>query len=453
MRVTAAPRVVVVGAGPVGCVAAAVLARRGIAVTLMEQSPELPQELRASTFHPATLDLLDEIDVTGELISRGLIVRSFAYRDRPTGAVIKFDLDIIADATAHPYRLQCEQFKLCQILIDRFRADPLVALRFGHRVESASDRGDHATVRLADGSVVSADFVLAADGAGSAIRKSLRIGFDGMTYEDRYLVVSTTHDFAADLDDLSYINYIVKPGQWLVLLRTPSAWRALFPTGQDRRGGHGGHGGYGGADGGRARHGEGDDEALSDANVQRLLLGVANIDGAFDIAHRTIYSVHQRVAETFRAGRVLLAGDAAHVNNPLGGMGMNGGIHDAFLFAHAVGSMCSGALADHRLDAMADSRRSLALHYVKRHTHQNTLRLARLASTDADRRQRTLARLAATSADPEAARDHLLEASMVNALQLTDDLLEEARSAAATRSSAAATRTPPQPTPADTRRW
>ena len=158
-----APRVIVVGAGPVGCVAAAVLARRGVNVTLLEAEPALPRELRASTFHPATLDLLAELDVTGELIGRGLIARHFAYRDRRAGVVARFDLGLLVDVTAHPYRLQCEQFKLCEILLERLGASPAVTVRFGHRVSGAADRGDHATVTLADGSVHGADFVLAAD--------------------------------------------------------------------------------------------------------------------------------------------------------------------------------------------------------------------------------------------------------------------------------------------------
>ena len=397
-----APRAIVVGAGPVGCVAAAVLAQRGVAVTVMEAEPALPMELRASTFHPATLDLLAEIDVTGELIDRGLIARHFAYRDRRRGVVASFDLGVIADVTAHPYRLQCEQFKLCQILIRRFRAEPLVTVRFGTRVVSAADRGDHATVELEDGSVHAADYVLAADGAASAVRKSLGLAFDGMTYEDRYLVVSTPYDFAEDLDDLSPVNYISDPREWLVLLRTTTLWRALFPVSEA----------------------ESDAEALAERSVQRRLHGLVDLAGDFEVAHRTIYRVHQRVAETFRVGRVLLAGDAAHINNPLGGMGMNGGIHDAFLFGHAVGAVCSGMLAGGRLGGMADLRRRLALEYVQRHTHQNAVSLA---AADGALRREALTQMSATAADADAARDYVLQASMMKAKWIMDDLLDEAR--------------------------
>ena len=381
-----APRVIVVGAGPVGCVAAVVLARRGVNVTLLEAEPALPRELRASTFHPATLDLLAELDVTGELIGRGLIARHFAYRDRRAGVVARFDLGLLADVTAHPYRLQCEQFKLCEILLERLGASPAVTVRFGHRVSGAADRGDHATVTLADGSVHGADFVLAADGASSAVRKSLGLAFEGMTYEDRYLVVSTPHDFAEDLDDLSYVNYISDPDEWLVLLRTVDLWRALFPVGA----------------------GESDAEALSEASVQRRLGGIAALPGGYEVAHRTIYRVHQRVAPTFRAGRVLLAGDAAHINNPLGGMGMNGGIHDAFLLAHALGAVCAGVTSAGRLSAAAECRRRLAVDYLGRHTHRNARSLA--APDGAARRRGAGGDGPRPPTDPGAAREYLLDA-------------------------------------------
>ena len=396
------PTAIVVGAGPVGCAAAAVLADRGVTVTLLEAESSLPMQLRASTFHPATLDLLAELGVVDELMARGLVAERFAYRDRRRGAVAVFDLGELADVTDHPFRLQCEQFKLCEVLMDRFAADRRVTVCYGRRVDSAADRGDRAEVRLADGTVCTADFVIAADGASSAVRKSLGVPFEGMTYADRYLVVSTPHDFQQDFDGLCPVNYISGPDEWLVLLRTPTLWRALFPV----------------------HHDQADADALSDANVQRLLAGLASGGGGFEIAHRTIYSVHQRVADTFRVGRVLLAGDAAHINNPLGGMGMNGGIHDAFLLGHAVASACAGRLADERLSAMADFRRRLSLEYVQRHTHHNAVSLA---AADGAVRQQALDRLTQTAADPQAARQYMLQASMIAAKRLMDNLLDEAR--------------------------
>ncbi len=396
----AGPRVIVAGAGPVGCVASAVLAAGGVEVTLLEAAPQLPRELRASTFHPATLDLLEPLSVVDELIGRGLVAPVFAYRDRRKGVVAEFDLGALADVTGHPYRLQCEQFKLCEIMLEAFERQRTVSVRFGAEVVGAVDRGDAASVVLASGERLEADAVVAADGAASAVRKSLDLAFDGMTYEDRYLVLSTPFDMATRLDRLAAVNYISDPDEWLVLLRTAGLWRALFPVGE----------------------GESDDQALSDRSAQRRLAGIAAHDEPFEIAHRTIYRVHQRVAETFLVGRVVLMGDAAHINNPLGGMGMNGGIHDAVLLGASLAAVLRGDIGADRLAHHAGLRRKLAIEYVRRHTHENA---ESLAAPDGAARQRALDRMAARATDPAEARAYMLQASMINAVTAMHDELEE----------------------------
>jgi len=394
------PRVIVVGAGPVGCVAGAVLTAGGMDVTLLEAAPTLPRELRASTFHPATLDLLEPLGVVDELLRRGLVAPVFAYRDRREGVVAEFDLGELADVTGHPYRLQCEQFKLCEIMLDIFERQRSVTVRFDAEVAGAADHGGAASVVLASGERLEADAVVAADGAASAVRKALDLAFDGMTYEDRYLVLSTPFDMAARLDRLAAVNYISDPDEWLVLLRTASLWRALFPVGE----------------------GESDDQALGDCSAQRRLRGVVATGEPFEIAHRTIYRVHQRVAESFLVGRVVLMGDAAHINNPLGGMGMNGGIHDAVLLGASVAAVLRGEIGADRLARHAEVRRRLAIDYVRRHTHENA---ESLAAPDGAARQRALDRMAARAADPAEARAYMLQASMINAVAAMGDELVE----------------------------
>ena len=369
-------------------------------MTLLEAAPELPRELRASTFHPATLDLLDHFGVVEELIGRGLIAPRFAYRDRRKGVVAEFDLGALSDVTGHPYRLQCEQYKLCEIMLDRFRSMPNVTVRFGAEVVGAADCGDAASVQLASGETLVADAVVGADGATSPVRKSLGLGFDGMTYEDRYLVLSTPFEMADHLDDLAYVNYISDPEEWLVLLRTVDLWRALFPVGE----------------------GESDAEALNDESAQRRLQGVVARTEPFEISHRTIYRVHQRVADSFVAGRVVLMGDAAHINNPLGGMGMNGGIHDAVLLGATLAAVLRGEIGAEELNRHGDLRRNLAIDYVRRHTHENA---QSLAAPDGAARQRALDLMAARAADPDEARSYMLQASMINAVAAMADELNE----------------------------
>jgi len=167
---------------------------------------------------------------------------------------------------------------------------------------------------------------------------------------------------------------------------------------------------------------ESDAEALSDEAAQRRMQAVVARPEPYEIAHRTIYRVHQRVTDTFRAGRVVLAGDAAHINNPLGGMGMNGGVHDAILLGAGLAAVLDGTIADDRLDHYAAMRRQLAINYVKRHTHQNAVSLS---APDPAVRQQALDATAARAADPDEARAFVLQASMLAALAaMRDELIE-----------------------------
>ncbi len=386
-----APHVVVAGAGPVGCVAAAVLAKTDVRVTLVEAAPSLPRELRASTFHPATLEMLRPYGVVDEMIARGLVAQHFAYRDRRVGVVARFDLDELRDITNYPFRLQCEQFKLCEILLEKFASNPLIDVRFSSAIGAVEQRPEGAAAVLTNGETIEADAVIGADGASSAVRKSLGCTFDGMTYADRYLVVSTPYELSDHMPDLSYVNYVSDPDEWMVLLRTVEFWRALFPVSDD----------------------ETDDQALSDESVERRLQGVVVKPTAYEVAHRTIYRVHQRVADRFRVGRAVLVGDAAHINNPLGGMGMNGGVHDAVLLAGGLAGLLHGTVTDQQLDGYAALRRQLALDFVQRHTHENAVTLA---TPDASIRAKALEQMTERAANVDTAYDYLLQASMIKAV-------------------------------------
>ena len=386
-----APHVVVAGAGPVGCVAAAVLAKADVRVTLVEATPSLPRELRASTFHPATLEMLRPYGVVDEMIARGLVAQHFAYRDRRVGVVARFDLDELRDITNYPFRLQCEQFKLCEILLEKFASNPLIDVRFSSAIGAVKQRSEGAAAVLTNGETIEADAVIGADGASSAVRKSLGCTFDGMTYADRYLVVSTPYELSDHMPDLSYVNYVSDPDEWMVLLRTVEFWRALFPVSDD----------------------ETDDQALSDESVERRLQGVVAKPAAYEVAHRTIYRVHQRVADRFRVGRAVLVGDAAHINNPLGGMGMNGGVHDAVLLAGGLAGLLHGTVTDQQLDGYAALRRQLALDFVQRHTHENAVTLA---TPDASIRAKALEQMTERAANVDTAYDYLLQASMIKAV-------------------------------------
>jgi 3-(3-hydroxy-phenyl)propionate hydroxylase len=387
-------RVIVVGAGPVGLTAALALVRRGIPTVLLASEPALVMELRGSTFHPPTLDLLDEFAVVPRMITAGLKAPTWQFRDRETGPVATFDLSALAQETNHPYRVQCEQWKLMQFLEEELRSLPGADIRFGHQVTGVSQTDDHVTVTArvqSEDVAITGRYLVAADGAHSAVRRALGVEFEGFTYPELFLIASTNFPFEDTLTDIAYVNYIADPQEWLVLLRVPNLWRVLVPAPEDS------------------------DRAalLSDESLQQVLQRVVRRAEPYDIAHRSVYHVHQKVAKSFRHGRVLLAGDAAHINNPLGGMGMNGGIQDAFNLADKMQDIWAGA-DDRALDRYDRQRRTVAVEAVQAQTHRNR---QVISERDPAVREKALDELRRIAGDKVAARDYMLKSSMIASMR------------------------------------
>jgi 3-(3-hydroxy-phenyl)propionate hydroxylase len=298
----------------------------------------------------------------------------------------------LADVVRHPYPLQCEQFKLNQALLEYLDGRPSVEIRFGAKVASVEQAEDQVTVHLTDGEAIEGTWLVGADGARSAVRRALNIPFEGFTWPEAFLVVSTDFPFEDHFDGLCWVNYFADPDEWFFLLRAPDVWRVMFPTATD----------------------EPESEIFDPDKIQRRLNRVLPRDVPYEIAHTTLYRVHQRVAERYREGRAFLAGDAAHINNPLGGMGMNGGIHDAYSLAVELVRVMQGGAEEGMLDAYEAERRPVALAYVNDITIRNkrNLETADLAEQQAFRQM-----LQSTMADPAKRRAFLLRASMLASLR------------------------------------
>jgi len=255
----------------------------------------------------------------------------------------------------------------------------------GEKVESIVQSEKQVTVKTSN-SAFEADYVIGCDGGRSTVRKQLDIEFEGYTWPERFLVITTKFDFAAALGCCSR-NYMAGDGEWTNLFKVAGddlkgRWRAVYNTRED----------------------ESDEEALSDAAVRARLSRVFVPDAERDYLHLNLYNVHQRVAKQFRKGRVFLCGDAAHVNNPIGGLGLNCGIHEAWDLANLL----SGKTPD--LDSYEARRRPLNIEYVQEQTVANK---KRLEEREPARREMRFDELRRMADDPAKHKQFLMRASLL----------------------------------------
>lgn len=389
-------QIVIAGAGPVGSVAALLLAQNGLDVVLLEAGPDCARDLRASTFHPPTLEMLDEIDITGALLEQGLQAPVFQYRDRCSDEVYSFDLGEIAGETRYPFRVQCEQYKLARRLTERLAAMPNARVLFSHRLVHFEQDGRGVSITAETPLALArfrAEYLLGADGANSLVRKWLEVGFEGFTYPEKFLTMSTDWPLEDHFRDLAWVNYISDPSEWLVLLRVPGLWRVLVPSAES----------------------ESDTALLSDARKNDVFQRLVGNGPAVRTGHRTVYRVHQRVAERFVHGRVILVGDAAHLNNPLGGFGMNSGIHDAVNLCHKLLEAIGKPSRRSQLLARFErQRRTITREFIQQQSIRNKQDME-LGSVEAERRRRNEMRR--ISQDPELRRAFMLRQSMIQSVR------------------------------------
>lgn len=397
---SAAPsdRVLIAGAGPVGLTAALDLSRRGISVTVLEAGAKIFDDPRAGTIHPPTLEMFAESGVTDAMLTRGYIVRNYQYRDRRTGIVADFDLGALANDTPYPYRLMLEQHKICYILLDKLKAYPTCDVLMEHRVASVMQDGDSVTATVetpAGTKTFKSGWMIGCDGGRSQVRKSMKVAFSGFTYEERFLILSTRYDFAPH--GYALTNYIADPDEWCALFKVPGhdeqgIWRVVFPV-----------------DAGRTA-----DEIFNERDVQRRIQGFHRKDGDYEVFHRNLYDVHQRVASCYRDGRLLIAGDAAHINNPLGGMGMNFGFHDAFNLTAKLASIIQDGASEDLLDLYDRQRRTVAQEYLQRQTIENK---RNIEQKDPREREKFHDELRAIAADRDKLRNYLLRVAMLEGIR------------------------------------
>ena len=391
-------RVLIAGGGPIGYTTALNLAKYGIPFILLEAGQNISEDPRAATIHPPTLEMFDTIGLTKTFMERGFVTQNYHFRDRKQGLIADFNLGVLKDDTTFPYRVMLEQHKISRIISEVLKEYDQHEILNNHTVESVSQDSDGvtATVNTPEGrKEIRGRYMIGCDGGRSNVRKSINVDFEGFQFAERFLVVSTPYDFGKH--GYAITNYIADPEEWCALfcVKGPDdmgLWRVVFPVDPDFS----------------------EDEIFDDEAIEKRLQGFHPKDTAFKVVHRNLYHVHQRVATKYREGRILIAGDAAHINNPLGGMGMNFGFHDAFNLTDKLNQIWFNNASEELLDKYERQRKTVASEYLQAQSIENKKNLERKNQTD---REKFFDELRGIASDDKKQRNYLRRVAMIEGVE------------------------------------
>jgi 2-polyprenyl-6-methoxyphenol hydroxylase-like FAD-dependent oxidoreductase len=333
--------VIVVGAGPVGFLTALGLAQKGIEVTILDAEPGIIRSPRAAVYYHTTLNVLEKLGLLEDAEAIGLRNFEFYMHFRATGEVIKANLaDMREPGQKYPYQLHFGQHLLADLVMRHLARLPDTRVLWNHKLAGLDQDGRHARLEIetpSGGTTMTADWVVGADGARSTVRRLLGVGFDGHTWPDRFVATNIEYDFSRY--GYANANAVVDPVNWAVVARLgrENLWRVTY----------------------------GEDAGLDEQTIlERLPARFAAIlpgPQPYRIDNFSPYRVHERCASSFRVGRVLLAGDAAHACNPCGGMGLTGGVIDADALISVLAAVIQGRAGEAVLDYYAQERRRVFL--------------------------------------------------------------------------------------------
>ena len=393
--------VLIVGAGPVGLLAANALMEKSIDMYICDKLNAPVEELRASTFHPPTLDLLEPLGLTSAVLENGLKSPEWQIRFHDTGDRVVFDLSVLKADTNHPYRVQCEQAHLAAAARAKLGREG-IEVNYGCQVEDIVDKGAFVETTLMSGGVrfrIRSRYLIGADGAQSIVRGHVTTTFPGHTYPETTILATTDFPFENHLEGLSNINYVWWEKGTFSLLKLPDLWRcSLYPDSEETL-----------------------EEALDEAAIRRKLSRITPEAAACNINVIRPYRVHMKIADEFCRNRIVLAGDAAHLNSPSGGMGMNGGIHDALMLSDAL-ELSLRANDETALPRYAAARRATALEDILQAADRNR---SRMQEKEPGKRRDIFNELKAITEQTETARSYLLKTSMIEGLRKSEAQFRE----------------------------
>jgi 2-polyprenyl-6-methoxyphenol hydroxylase-like FAD-dependent oxidoreductase len=332
--------VLIAGAGPVGLITALGLARAGVDVTVIEAEPCIVDSPRAIVYHWTVLEPLDRLGILADVEARGFRKQDYAFRVAATGETIPYSIETLADETPYAYNVHLGQHELARIALEHLERLPGARVLFGAPVAEISQDSHGVTVTAItpDGPAeLRGGWLAGADGARSEVRKALGLSFEGFTWPERFVATDVHYDF--ERHGYARATFQIDPVHGAVIVKIDSSglWRCTYS----------------------------EDASLPEATVpDRLPEHFAALlpgDEGYELERYGPYSMHQRAAGRFREGRVLLAGDAAHVTNPAGGLGLTSGLFDAFALYEALASVVAGGASEAVLDRWAEERRRLFL--------------------------------------------------------------------------------------------
>ena len=345
--------VAIVGAGPVGLALALGLARQGVRSSLFERKDKTSERSKAPAIHVRTREIFRQWGVEEDFVEAGVLRRKITlHNPAPSGRpLLTIDFSELEEEADRPGLLVLEQGETERLLLAAVRASGMCDVRFGSDVVglTQSEEGVTLTVREAAAErSPTAAFAVGCDGASSFVRNALGLPFPGLTYATRPMLADI--DIGDDRDALPWPRTLNgKDGVTTALRLHPGRWRII-----------------------RLEAGEpGKTEEVPTEEVRERAAEVLG-EGPFEVVWASRFRIHLRASPKFRIGRVLLAGDAAHVHSPAGGLGMNGGIQDAHNLAWKLALALRGGDAERLLDSYDVERRAVVVENVSRFADLNT---------------------------------------------------------------------------------
>ena len=378
--------VIIVGGGPTGFINALGLAQAGVRVTIIEAESAINSSPRAAVYFWSVLSGLERLDILAEAESIGFAKQDYTYIVARTGERVSYSMSVLEGHTPRPYNLHLGQHRLAEIAMHRLKAFPNATVRFGTSLQMLQQDAAGVTLTVCTeqaSETLRAKWVIGADGAGSTVRQQIGLSFDGMTWPERFVATNVYYDFEHYGYARSTFVIDDQHGVIIALLDNEGLWRCTYM----------------------------EDAALPEetylARVPAAFTHVLPGKGAYRLDRASPYRMHQRSAPRYRVGRVVLAGDAAHVTNPTGGLGLTSGLFDSFALYPALSAIILEGADENVLDRYSDARRDAFVHRASPQAITNK-RLIYHANGGGQALEEALAGLRRLAADPSFLLERLM---------------------------------------------